>query len=278
MSAWLNTFLEQPCTETPGASDSVALYCIIDTVRQPQTLRQLYQHEGITDIARLFHSTPFAALNDVSPIWLAIQPGTDLAVQAMKLCKEQRSGILISSDASPKTALLHAQRLLHMQCKSHGDALARFYDPAFWSALALTTAAHLLYGPWHSVHTPPAHRDDRQWRTWRRPQDLNDTPAANGYPLRLEDNTLAAARDIRWWYWVRARTSELTRTLPNEHLPVVLANLDLLVEHGIDEGRHLAPLLAQLSTRLLQQNPEIMNVLSSAMPAFEKVQRLENLI
>lgn len=278
MSAWLNTFLKQPCTDAPGAQDNLALYCIIDTVRQPQTLRQLYQHEGITDIARLFHSTPFAALNDVSPIWLAIQPGTDLAAQALKLCSEQRSGILISSDASPKTTLLHAQRLLHMQCKAHGDALARFYDPAFWSALALTTSAQLLYGPWHCVHTPPAHRDDRQWRTWRRPEYLNDTLAADGYPLRLEDTTLAVASDIRWWYWLRARTSELADTLPNEQLPVVLANLNLLVAHGIDEGRHLEPLLTQLNASSLQGNPEIMSVLSSAMPAFDKVQRLEKLI
>jgi hypothetical protein len=63
--------------------------------------------------------------------------------------------------------------------------------------------------------------------------------------------------------------------LLDAQLPLVFANLRLLVEHGINEGRHLERLFAQLHPDLLSGNPDVMRVLTSGMPAFEKVQQLE---
>lgn len=275
MSARLNTFLQLPRTTTPGAADDAALYCIIDTVREPKALRQLYQHDGVTDIERLFHGTSLAELKSVSPIWVAIRPNSTLAAAAMRLCQRDRSGILISSSASPEDAFLHAQRLVQMKFEGHGNALARFYDPALWSALALTTSRQLLYGPWHSVHVPPAYLDDQQWRTWYRAEDISDAIVADAYPLHLATDTLEAADDIRWWYWLGARLGEKTRELGDEQLAVVIANLQLLGEHGIDDGQHLERLLPRLNSGYIRENPEILGVLGSALSAFEKVQQLE---
>lgn len=275
MSAWLNSFLAQPGVTAPWSNNHRPLYCIIDSVRQPHALKQLYQQDGVAGVERLFQGTPFAELMDVSPLWLPIKPGTALASKAIELCRSERSGLVLACDAGPKTALEHAQRLLRMNCKIHGDALARFYDPAFWCALALTCSAQPLYGPWHSVHTPPANPEDQTWRVWQCPDDLNVAAGDDRYPLQLEDSTLAAADDIRSWYWLRARASEAANQLRNEHLPVVLDNLNVLVAHGIDEARHLERLLPHLSASALRANPERMNVLSSDRPAFEKVQRLE---
>lgn len=275
MSAWLSQFLEQPGDKAPWLDGNRAMYCIIDRVRHPKALEYLYKQDDVAGIECLFQGTPFNELNDVSPLWLPVKAGTAVAAKAAELCLANRSGILISSNADPQAALLHAKRLLRMNVRAQGDVLARFYDPAFWSALALTASAQMLYGPWQSVHIPPANAEDTLWRAWLRPQDRVDTSDAAAFPLHLEDHTLAASIDIRGWYWVRARASELAAEISDEQLPVVLGNLSLLVEHGIDEGRHLERLLPRLNQALLHDNPHVMGVLSSDMSAFEKVKQLE---
>lgn len=276
MSAWLSQFLELPVAAAPSSSGgSRSLYCIIDSVRQPRALEQLYQQSDLNGVEKLFQDTPFAEMNDVSPLWLQLKPGSTAATKAIELCRENRSGMLLTSSDTPENSLLHARRLLRMNSQSYGDSLARFYDPAFWSALAMTAPAQALYGPWESVHTPPAHVDDQNWRTWERPHDANGAKDEFRYPLQLHDDTLAAFDEIRWWYWIRSREAESANGLPDSELPVVSENLQLLVDHGIDEGRHLERLLPQLRQNLLQERTDAMNVLSSEMPAFEKVQRLE---
>ncbi|NUU38762.1 DUF4123 domain-containing protein [Pseudomonas sp. C2B4] len=276
MSAWLSLFLEQPVAVAPWNSGrSRSLYCIIDSVRQPRALEQLYQQSDLSEVERLFQGTPFAEMNDVSPLWLQLKSGSATEAKAIKLCRDNRAGILLTSGENPQSALSHGRRLLRMNAKTHGDSLARFYDPAFWSALALTTPTQNLYGPWESVYTPPAHADDQYWRIWERPQEVIAPASEDSQPLQLQDNTLAAFDEVRWWYWVRARQAEATNDWPNEELPVVFANLQLLVDHGIEEGRHLERLLPYLKRRLLQERADIMGVLSSDVPAFEKVQRLE---
>lgn len=276
MSTWLNTFLNQPSAAEPWSTiGSRSLYCIIDTVRQPRALEQLYQQDGISDIDRLFRNTPFVEMSDVSPLWLPLKPGSPVAAKAVELCLNNRSGLLLSCSAMPEAAFSHAQRLLRMNCRQQGEALARYYDPAFWAALALTTSAHRLYGPWDSVFTPPAHPSDRAWRIWAQPAQTDEYSAAHDQPLLLDDSTLTAAEGTRWWYWVRAREAESAQTLRDEQLPTVFDNLGLLIEQGIDEGRHLERLLPLLSQCAWRERPEIMSVLSSNLPPFEKVQRLE---
>ena len=44
MSAWLDLFLNQPSAAEPWSKTaSSSLYCIIDSVRQPRAVEQLYQ-------------------------------------------------------------------------------------------------------------------------------------------------------------------------------------------------------------------------------------------
>lgn len=276
MSAWLDLFLNQTSAAEPWSKTaSRSLYCIIDSVRQPRAVEQLYQQDGISGVDRLFRNTPFAEMNDVSPLWLPLKPGSAVASKAIELCLNNRSGLLLTCSATPEAAFLHAQRLLQMNCRRHGDALARYYDPAFWSALALTSSAQRLYGPWESVFTPPAHPSDRAWRIWDKPSKTIEVSEDDAYPLQLESSTLTAAEDTRWWYWVRAREAESASKLRDEQLSTVFDNLNLLVEKGIDEGRHLERLLPRLSQSPWQERLEIMSVLSSNLPAFEKIQRLE---
>lgn len=276
MSTWLNDYLEQPGTTEPwlDAGDRT-LYCVLDQVRHPNALASLYQLPTAVDIVRLFQGTPFAELYEVSPLWVRVDAESAAAAELAELCRSNRSGILLTSRADPESAVGHARRLLRMHSEAHGDALARFYDPAFWCALALTVSANTLHGPWERVYTPPATPSDPTWRIWSRVDEVEESSSEGGYPLRLEDSTLAAADDMRWWYWVRGREAETVGQLPNERLPLVFDNLRLLVEHGIEEGRQLERLLPHLTQQPLRDHAERMQVLRSELPAFEKVQRLE---
>ncbi|BAQ82032.1 DUF4123 domain-containing protein [Pseudomonas sp. St29] len=276
MSTWLSEFLKRPVTAEPWShAGKRQVYCLVDNVRQPRVLEQLYQLTGVSHIEQVFQGTAFAELNQVSPLWLHVDVQSPALSEVARLCQARRSGVLLTSNTDPSKALQHARRLLQMHSPTHGAALARFYDPAFWSALALTTASPFLFGPWHSVYTPPAHPDDRMWRVWEQAEVVSEVSHDVGYPLRLPDSTLPAADEIRWWYWVRAYQAETAGSLADEQLPRVLANLRLLVEHGVDEGRHLGPLLPHLSQRSLREHPRLMEVLRSELPAFEKIQRLE---
>ncbi|MFP6799855.1 MAG: hypothetical protein VCA39_12170, partial [Pseudomonas sp.] len=82
---------------------------------------------------------------------------------------------------------------------------------------------------------------------------------------------------LRWWYWVRALEAEASKALADAQLPLVLSNLCLLIEHGIEEGRHLQSLLPHLQQQL-SERPEVMEMLRRDLPAFEKAQRLEGLV
>ncbi|MBV4469731.1 MULTISPECIES: DUF4123 domain-containing protein [Pseudomonas] len=276
MSEWLSHFLEKTVATTPlGTTGNRTLYGIIDSVRQPRALEKLYQQSGLTGVEKLFQDTPFAEMNDVSPIWIQLIAGSPAAAQALELCRDNRAGILLTSCEKPETALLHARRLLRMNDPAHGDSLARYYDPAFWSALALTVPARPLFGPWDIVYTPPAHSDDQQWRVWEQREKVDASNGEQKYPLQLKINTLIAFDEIRWWYWIRLRNAESAVGLSDSQLSGVADNLQLLVDHGIAEGRHLERLLPNLNQGPLQARTDVMNLLSSDMPAFEKVQRME---
>ncbi|WP_277373076.1 DUF4123 domain-containing protein [Pseudomonas sp. AA-38] len=276
MYSWLSWYLEQPATAEPWLEAAgEACYCVIDQVRHPNVLASLYQLPNPVEVSRLFQGTPFGEMHEVSPLWVRVETGSAVATDLAELCRINRSGIILTSSADPVEVLAHARRLLRMHSETYGDSLARYYDPAFWCALALTVPAHELYGPWARVFTPPANPGDPNWRIWGAGEVTGARVGDGAYPIKLEDKTLAAADDLRWWYWLRAHEAETAGRMPNERLPLVLDNLRLLVEHGIDEGRHWERLLPHLGRQSLREHSEYMQVLCSQMPAFEKVQRLE---
>ena len=281
MSTWLTWFLAQTQRAEPWQGEVPTLYMLIDSVRQPRVEEQLFQLSEDMEIEPLFQGTAFAELNDVSPLWVRLPAGGAVAAKAAQLCLDNRSGILLTSTADAQSSLAHARRLLQMRSAEYGLALARFYDPAFWSALALTVPTPALFGPWETVFTPPANPNDTGWRVWQREEPEHEREqeglAETGYPLSLQPSTLAAVDELRWWYWVRALEAETSGALADARLPQVLANLRMLIEYGIEEGRHLQTLLPHLQQQLTER-PGVMEMLRRDLPAYEKVQRLEGLV
>lgn len=278
MSSWLTWFLAQTQCVEPWQGGEHHLYMLIDSVRQPRVEEQLFQLNEVMDIEPLFQGTAFAELNDVSPLWVRLPGGGAVAAKAAQLCLDNRSGILLTSTADAQSCIAHARRLLQMRSAEYGLALARFYDPAFWSALALTVPTPALFGPWEAVFTPPANPSDAGWRMWQREdQDQEGLVETAGYPLSLQPSTLAAVDELRWWYWVRALEAETSGALADAQLPQVLANLRMLIEYGIEEGRHLQSLLPHLQQQLTERSG-VMEMLRRDLPAYEKVQHLEGLV
>lgn len=276
MSAWLKNFIALPrlarLPEMPGGKD---LYFLIDAVLQPDTARQLYGLGGQIEARSLFLGTDFADLVECSPLWIKAESGSDTAGLAESLCISERSGIALEIATTEEAAFKHAQCLLRMRSSSAGDVLSRFYDPLFWSALALTTSSSLqanLFGPWQRVWTPAEPGGEAAWLVWERSTDSTAIPTT-AYPLVVSAEALATHDDLRWYYWLCSQCE----VMPYRSLSLVIDNLRLLVSHGIQEGRHLQRLLPLLDRMPLPQQGEVMTVLNSSLPSYQKVQRLEGI-
>lgn len=278
MFAQLTEFMALPRLEFPQAMPGdEALYFIIDTVLQPDAARQLYGIGGAIEARRLFLGTVFESLAEYSPLWIKVEAGSDVADLARDLCVSERAGIVVGIATTEEAAFKHAQGLLQMRSAGAGDALARFYDPLFWSALALTASGSqrtALFGPWRRVWTSAEPGDEATWLTWENSVDSTATPTA-AFPLSVSSEALGTHEDLRWFYWLCEQREAMQHTLLPESLPLVIDNLRLLASYGIQNGRHLQRLLPQLDRVPLTQQEDSMAVLNSSLPSYQKVQRLE---
>ncbi|VXC97237.1 conserved hypothetical protein [Pseudomonas sp. 8Z] len=280
MSAWLKNFIALPrlacLPEMPGGKD---LYFLIDTVLQPNTAQQLYGLGGQMEARSLFLGTDFAGLVECSPLWIKVEAGSEAADLAGTLCVSERAGIALEITTTEEAAFKHAQCLLRMRSSSAGDVLSRFYDPLFWSALALTTSSSLqanLFGPWLRVWTPAEPDSEAAWLSWENSADSTAIPTAP-HPLVVSAEAIATHDDLRWYYWLCSQCEAMPYRLSYGSLSLVIDNLRLLVSHGIQDGRHLQRLLSLLDRMPLPQQGEVMTVLNSSLPSYQKVQRLEGM-
>lgn len=281
MSARLKEFMVLPRLALAQAMpNDHALYFVIDTVLQPNAASQLYGVGGPIEARRLFLGTAFESLAEYSPLWIKVEAGSGVADLAGDLCVSERAGIALEIATTEEVAFQHAQRLLRMRSASAGDSLARFYDPLFWSALALTASGSqraALFGPWRRVWTPAEPGDESTWLTWEDSADSTAIPTSV-YPLAVGAEALGTHEDLLWYYWLCEQCEAMPHTLPPERLPLVIDNLRLLARHDIHDGRHLQRLLPQLDRAPLTQQEDIMTVLNSGLPSYQKVQRLEGMM
>lgn len=277
MSAWLKALEDLPRStpeEWPGENN---LHFIIDRVLQPQALEKLYQAEGSIETRLLFQNSDYTALLDSSPVWVSVPGSSAAGKMAAQLCHERLAGIAIHSSLSAQDAFLHAQALLTVNSTTHGESLCRYYDPRLWAALALSlddkTRAN-LFGPWARVLSPAPQlvRSENTWLAWQNRQDVH--PAAT-QQLALGIAELELHQEVRWLYWVSERSAAFASPLSSATMRIVIDNLQLLSDHGIDEARHLQRLLPRLDKQPLLSHDEIMSTLRSDLPLIQKLEKLE---
>ena len=267
----LKMMLQQPIVDVEelGEGGGQPLCFLIDRVRQPDALAKLYGLSHSPEIELIFQQTEFSSLRDHSPIWVTTYAQSEAARLAASLCSDRRSGIALTS-AEPAAALRQARRLCKATDPEGGFSLVRYYDPAFWSAWAMTWPTADLYGPWSRVYTPSGELEQNTWRVW---QSTKEPTGAKPQAPSVSRETLLAFRVIRWWYWINSQPQG--SAFSDKELPLVIENLQLLTEHGIEEGRHLQRLLPVLGSTAWVERSEVMALLRSDLPAHKKVTTLE---
>ncbi|CRL52659.1 DUF4123 domain-containing protein [Pseudomonas sp. URMO17WK12:I11] len=277
----LNALLAEPryaFEQLPREAASQTLCFIIDRVRQPDTMSRLYRVGEPMNSQGLFIGTDFAEIAADGPLWLTAPWGSRLAAEAATLCAHNHCGIALTTD-DPVKALAHARWLLRANDSSGGQSLLSYHKPSLWAALAYSAGetSHELFGPWQHVYTPaPIHfgAGKGTWLDWRASSELKWIGDVSAFDLPEEAPKVQAR--LGWVYWVDEQYAAFGEPT-DEELPNIGANLDLLVQHNIYEGRHLLKLAQVTNGPLLESQPQAMAILQSREESFIKVEQLKQL-
>ena len=138
------------------------------------------------------------------------------------------------------------------------------------------TSTERLFGPWHSVYSPaPRHLGTKPgWLHWQ--VDNVGSASFSDSRYSLAPSAQPTYRTLRWLYWLDSHYLEFNSPTP-EQLPMLLANLELLVEHSVNEGRWLLRLADLISYGSLGEQDAAMAILRSNTEPFLKVEQLQAL-
>ncbi|WP_417663557.1 DUF4123 domain-containing protein [Pseudomonas sp.] len=284
MHEGLTQFIDRakdPSQKSPAGSDANVLYFIIDQGRQPDALERLYGIGQSWSPEYLLGNTEYSHLAASGPLWFSAEKGSELAVLGMHLCKEKHAGIIISADDGQR-AFAHAQWLIKVNDGSGGQSLATYYLPSFWAALASAvsdTQRAELMGPWHSVYSSvPGYLDSQSdhWLSWHREAPESAQPSIEPPLFSLPQKVMPIYRTLRWVYWID-EVYPAFGSPTEQQLPQVIDNLELLVQQGIYQGRHLVQLPELVSGPAVNGRAEIMAILQSRSEAFVKIEHLKAL-
>lgn len=277
MSLWLTSLPGDSQIKEIAEGDWAASYFIIDQTVRPDALEKLYQVSGKVTAKRLFANTDYVELSDIGPAWVAVNGCNEAGLLAATMCQESLAGIAVSTQHSEDSAVAQAQYLLTMHCDGYGESLCRYYDPRLWHALASTLKnTESLMGGWSEVLAPFINLDEESkaaWLTYRNVKPQAVLSGAN--PLAVGNNTLLQHKKIRWHFWIAQNSKQLRYQLNNGMLQTTIDNLQLLVDCGIHESRHLSRMLPILPDQSLLADNEAMVILRSDLSATQKIKSLE---
>lgn len=260
------------------AGGHAQVYFIIDPGCDPNALAHLYQLGLSFEPMPLLLGTDLAALALQGAFGFAADVRSQLCKDAAALCARTRCGMVITG-ANSAAALAHARSLLQVNDSSGGQSLLSVGNPHLWAALALSVgpAASRLFGPITQVLTPAPTRlsvAEHSWYCWQAPTAGSLKGAAR--PLDLPPGFAAAARTLHMLYWLDAHHCALGRPKA-DRLPVLVANLEVLMGHDISESRYLLALSKQVNGPRLTADARAMAILQSQEEDFVKVERLARL-
>ncbi len=215
----------------------------------------------------LFSRTPFEPYQAQGPTWFVVN---EVCVAGLAdICHQRPAGIALSC-ADPVKALAHARTLLSMTPPN----VLGIHNPAAWAALAMEYRGDqaCLFGAWSEVYSPvpSANPSARVWHAW-----TSETPATDAcqYPLALPNSLYSTYKDLRWVHWLRRNPLHFAE-VPDTELPRVVANLNVLVEHGIGRDCDLLPLSALVIEGDLREREDLLPILTSSERRHRRVEQL----
>jgi hypothetical protein len=112
---------------TSAPADEGSLWFILDTARSPATLSGLLQYDPPR--INLFEDTTLAAMINVAPYLVRLEPESDFSNWLMNESVGQSWGIFIQSNADPGELADHFKRWITVWDDNGREMYFRFYDP-----------------------------------------------------------------------------------------------------------------------------------------------------
>lgn len=257
------------CNEQGGT-----VYFVIVQNLNPTALAQLYGLGEPFEPSLLWLNTPHSSQASTGPFGFVAQVGSARFDLAASLCSETSCGIALAGN-QPLAALEHLRSLVLAHDHRGGQSLLELGSPSLWAALALNAKASLtrLYGPlpWVLTPVPVSLRVSQQgWYRWARPDCGHESA---GGAFELPEAVGPAARTLRLLYWASSQHRHF-QVADGAGLQALVSNLEVLIDHGITEGRHLVQLAGVARGTPLGASVSAMTLLRASERPFIKVQQL----
>ena len=274
----MNALLNTPTCALDAFAHNEQLTFVIDLGTEPSALAQLYQVGQPFEPTLLLKDSTFDARAWQGPFSFSTEPQSPLALKAAALCLEKRCGMAILAHDEAQV-LAHVRTLLKVNDGCGGQSYLSLGRPYLWAALALTAGprAPRLFGPVDHVLTPAPMNlqlSENPWYLWSAPEGQRRIEGGGSYDLPPEFTV--AARTLRLLYFLDADYASFGAQGVSQ-VTVALANLELLIDHGVSFIEHLIRLASQINGPLLANNPQAMAILSGDEMGFVKAKRLAQL-
>lgn len=273
MHEGLNDFiakLEQSIPALPA--NQPTWHFVIDQQTVPDAQAKVFAVDEPTEQILLFQRTDFHHLADQGPLWFSAEAGSALQQLGESLCQQHSAGIALCAE-DRDAAIAHACWLLTVNDGSGGQSLINYYRPDIWAAMALTSSEQ-LFAPWSAVYSPAPHAlgaRPQHWIGWHAPLDYSPNTVQKHYSLAA--STQLTQRTLRWVYWIDRHYTKFNAP-HGQQLPAIVDNLELLVDHGISEGRWLVRLADLVSRTRLEEQEPVMAILRGKADPFIKVDQI----
>lgn len=231
----------------------------------PTRLKQL--NASVNTVA-LYDSSPFKALQDISPLLVAIQGVDDPVFQFYLEQAEEEWAVLLFSDSPMLGVAQHLRKLLTVALPEGQQVVLRLADAAVANAL-FASADQCLFGPLSCVVTA-----DCVSATWHRHQPRQPPPPELRTPYRLSSELNAALDNVDHRRALLDLDAHLLKHFPERHVGSVItqrwprlqqlqAQASALGLSSQSELFYYANLMAWLGTSTLEEHPDIARLLQS---------------
>ena len=156
-------------------------YLLLDGAQIDQLVAQIYTLEAEPSLYLLYQHSAYAALAEVGPVLVRVEPHTPLAAHFSEWW-QGAAGIWLESSAETADLVDHLRSLIHLRTEGDVSLLFRYYDPRIlhpWLTALDSSVRDTVLGPINSIRLldeqgheraierrsiqPFARYDDRPW-------------------------------------------------------------------------------------------------------------------
>lgn len=119
----------------PTEAREARLYVLLDSIRIPGLLRQIYEHDGSPIARNIYQGTELDNLQHLAPWLVEIQPKSSLLQWLENTVLPEGGGVLFSSHFAIEEIVQHWSWLRHVWGPGNQLSIGRLHDPDVMAAL-----------------------------------------------------------------------------------------------------------------------------------------------